>query len=56
MTLHDLATPCGHEHMTKPWCVNTQGHTFSLLLEHCAPLPVADMSNYSTEKCLVANV
>ena len=42
--------------MTKPRCIHTQGHTFSLLLEHCALLPVADVGNYSTQKHLVASV
>jgi hypothetical protein len=56
MTLYALATPCGNEHVTTPCCVHTQGHTFSLLLEHCALLKVADVGNYSPHKHLVASV
>jgi hypothetical protein len=56
MTLYDLATLCGNEHVTKPRCIHTQGHTFSLLLEHCASLTVADVGNYPTQKHLVASV
>jgi len=56
MTVYDLTTLCGNEHVTKPCCINTQGHTFSLLLEHCALLTVADVDNYSTHKHLLASV
>jgi len=62
-TFHDMAwlympwqPPRGNEHVTTPCCVHTQGHTFSLLLEHCALLKVADVGNYSTHKDLVAIV
>jgi hypothetical protein len=52
----DLANLCGNEHVTKPWRATSQGFIFSLLVVCCVKFTVADTSNYSLEKCLVASV
>jgi hypothetical protein len=53
MTLETLRD---NEHLIKPRKVNNQSHLFLLLVEYCAKLRTADISNHSTEGSFVENV
>lgn len=55
MTLHDLATLCGNEHVTK-LRANIQDYIFSLLVVCCGTWTVVDIGNYSIEEHSVASI
>jgi hypothetical protein len=54
VTLHDLATMCGNEHMKKPRRANSQGRISATISFGFTTLTVTDIDIYSIEDLQVA--